>query len=262
MKQMKHIHFTLLLMLGISIINAGDSTITNMVLIPGGYFTMGSTHGPKDEQPAHRVYVDSFYIGIMEVTIWEYFQCVQSGDCRMPYFWNKRFFAGKVDDMAGTEWFSLPITGVSWEDAQSYCNWKGEGYRLPTEAEWEYAARGGTDSDYFWGDKKEGASQYAVIKKQLSPVKSLSANQFGLYDILGNAWEWCFDRYDPRYYQKSPAENPVGPDDAKKYPYRVARGGSWNEYIWNLRCANRHYGESFRRYDGVGFRICRSVKRK
>ncbi len=259
---MKLRNFTLTLIIFPLIINAGDTTITNMILIPAGYFTMGSSGGPKDEQPAHRVYVDSIYIGITEVTIWEYLQCVQSGDCRMPYFWNKRFFEGKVDDMAGTEWLSLPVTGVSWEDAQSYCKWKGEGYRLPTEAEWEYAARGGTDSDYFWGDKRDAASQYAVIKKQLSPVKSLSANPFGLYDILGNAWEWCVDRYDSHYYEKSPTDNPVGPDDAKKYPYRVARGGSWNEYIWNLRCANRHYGESFRRYDGVGFRICRSVKSK
>ncbi|HEX3020418.1 MAG TPA: SUMF1/EgtB/PvdO family nonheme iron enzyme [Chitinispirillaceae bacterium] len=259
---MKLVHLIYIIIIGAAVINAADSTITNMILIPASDFMMGSSHGPKDEQPAHKIHVDSFYIGITEVTIWEYFQCVQSGDCRMPYFWNKRFFAGKVDDLTGTEWLSLPVTGVSWEDAQSYCKWKGEGYRLPTEAEWEYAARGGTGSDFFWGDKKDSASQYAVIKKQLSPVKTALPNQFGLYDMLGNAWEWCQDRYDPQYYKKSPTGNPSGPDDAKKYPYRVARGGNWNEYIWNLRCANRHYGESFRRFDGVGFRVCRSVKNK
>ena len=160
MKQMKHIHFMLLLMFGISIINACDSFTTDMILIPGGYFTMGSTSGPKDEQPAHRVYVDSFYIGITEVTVWEYLQCVQSGDCRMPYFWNKRFFAGKVDDLEGKEWLSLPVTGVSWEDAQSIAN--GKEKTLCQLKRMGICARVGPVPDFFW-ETKRGASQYAVI---------------------------------------------------------------------------------------------------
>ncbi|MBN1603473.1 MAG: formylglycine-generating enzyme family protein [Chitinispirillaceae bacterium] len=261
---MKLLHIVFILMICILSfkVNASDSTLNKMILIPAGDFMMGSTYGPKDEQPVHRVHVDSFYLGISEVTIWEYLQCVQSGNCRMPYFWNKQFFPGKVDDLEGKEWLNLPVTGISWEDAQAYCRWKGEGYRLPTEAEWEYAARGRSGGDFFWGNRKDSVSQYAVIKKRFLPVKTLMPNQFGIYDILGNVWEWCEDRYDPHYYKKSPINNPCGPDEAKKYPCRVARGGSWNEYIWNLRCANRHYGESFRRYDGVGFRICRSVTDK
>jgi formylglycine-generating enzyme required for sulfatase activity len=253
---------TILLLLAVSTSFPSDSIPDNMVLIPGGTFNMGSTHGQKDEKPVHRVQVDSFYIGATEVTIWEYLQCVQASGCRMPFWWNRQFFPLKVDDLSGKEWLSLPVTGVSWDDAQAYCSWKGKGYRLPTEAEWEYATRGGTESEYFWGDKKDSAVFYAVIKEKLSSVKTVRPNQFGLYDMLGNAWEWCQDRYDPHYYRKSSSENPTGPSDFKKYPYRVVRGGSWNEYMWNLRSANRNYGESFRRFDGVGFRICRSVSTK
>lgn len=253
---------TILLLLGATSRFAADSTYNDMVLIPSGTFNMGSTSGQKDERPVHRVQVDSFYLGVTEISIWEYLQCVQAGGCHMPFWWNRQFFPQKVDDLSGIEWLTLPITGVSWDDARSYCAWKGKGFRLPTEAEWEYAARGGTDSDYFWGNKNDSATLYAVIKDKLSSVKTVRPNQYGLYDMLGNAWEWCEDRYNEHYYQKSPSVNPTGPSDSKKYPYRVARGGSWNEYMWNLRSANRNYGESFRRFDGAGFRICRSVNQK
>ncbi len=248
-----------LILIGSLSSRAADSTAAEMVLIPAGTFDMGSTRGQNDEQPVHRVSIDSFYMGATEVTIWEYLQCVHSGNCRMPYWWNKRFFPQKVDDLPGKEWLNLPVTGVSWDDARAYCTWMGKGFRLPTEAEWEYAARGRTGSEYFWGNNTDSASLYAVINERLSTVKSACPNQYGLYDMLGNAWEWCQDRYDAHYYQKSGAENPRGPTDPKKYPYRVVRGGSWNEYLWNLRSANRNYGESFRRFDGVGFRICRSA---
>jgi formylglycine-generating enzyme required for sulfatase activity len=248
-----------LLLMGTFSISAADSTAGAMILIPSGTFDMGSTKGDKDERPVHRVEVDSFYMGATEVTIWEYLKCVQGGNCHMPYWWNKRFFPQKVDELSGRDWLNLPVTGVSWDDAQAYCSWLGKGFRLPSEAEWEYAARGGTESDYFWGNKNDSASLYAVINVRLSPVMSVRPNQYGLYDMLGNAWEWCEDRYDAHYYQTSCFKNPNGPTDPEKYPYRVVRGGSWNEYMCNLRSANRNYGESFRRFDGVGFRICRSV---
>ncbi len=232
-----------------------------MILVPGGVFDMGSLKGERDERPVHTVQVDSFYIGESEVTIWEYLHCVSDGKCRMPFWWNKKFFPQRVDDLSGNEWLSLPVTGVSWDDARIYCEWIGEGFRLPTEAEWEYAARGGTRSRYFWGDGNDSAASYAVVKNRLSKVKSTQPNKYGLYDMLGNAWEWCNDRYDPKYYSAGDSINPSGPSDSLKYRYRVVRGGSWNEYMWNLRSANRNYGEQFRRYDGVGFRVAKSVKR-
>jgi formylglycine-generating enzyme required for sulfatase activity len=252
---------TILLISGFTC-TAGDSLSWAMVLIPGGIFEMGSVNGEKDEKPVHRVYVDSFFLGETEVTIGEYLQCVQSGRCRMPFWWNRRYFPKKADDLPGKEWLNLPVTGVSWNDAQDYCAWKGEGYRLPTEAEWEYGARGGTSTEHYWGNSSDSASLYAVVKERLSAVRTKQPNGFGLFDMIGNAWEWCQDRYDPRYYKISLDKNPTGPSDGKKYPFRVVRGGSWNEYLWNLRAANRNYGEPFRRFDGVGFRICRSVHYK
>ena len=237
----------------------GDGAPEGLVLIPAGSFDMGSTNGENDERPIHIVYVNSFYMGETEVTIGKYFQCVQAGGCRMPFWWNRRFFDQRVDDMTGKQWLSLPVTGVSWDDAQAYCAWKGKGFRLPTEAEWEYAARGKTQTEYFWGNTSDSAASYAAIGKRLLPVKSKLPNQFKLFDMVGSVWEWCQDRYDKRYYGESPSDNPRGPTDSIKFPYRVVRGGSWKEYTWNCRCANRNYGEPFRRFDGVGFRICRSV---
>jgi formylglycine-generating enzyme required for sulfatase activity len=251
---------------------AADTAVTGqkvpdgMALVPGGWFDMGSLNGQKDEQPAHRAWVDSFYMGKSEVTVWEYFQCVHSGACRMPLWWNKRFFEKSADELPGRAWLDMPVTGVSWDDAQDYCRWKGQnlgfGFRLPTEAEWEYAVRAGSRTEYFWGATMDSAGEFAVVNNGLAPVMTKRPNAFGLYDMTGNAWEWCQDRYGKRYYETSPAKNPQGPDDEKKYPCRVVRGGAWNEYGWNLRCANRNYGEQFRRFEGVGFRICRSVREK
>jgi formylglycine-generating enzyme required for sulfatase activity len=180
----------------------------------------------------------------------------------MPLWWNKHFFNKSADEISGKDWLNMPVTGISWDDAERYCSWVGNGARLPTEAEWEYAARAGTSQEYFWGNDMKSASKYTVMDKGLSPVMSRQPNPWGLFDMIGNAWEWCADRYDKNYYKKSPPDNPKGPEDPKKYSYRVVRGGAWNEYSWNLRCANRSYGEQFRRYEGLGFRICRSVQAK
>ena len=182
-----------------------------MVLVPGGWFDMGSVNGQKDEKPVHKVWVDSFYMGKSEVTVWEYLECVHSGAGKMPLWWNRRFFDQDADELPGRAWLDMPVTGVSWDDAQDYCRWKGAGYRLPTEAEWEYAARAGSSSEYFWGATMDSAARYAVVDKGLSPVMTRKPNAFGLYDMTGNAWEWCQDRYDRKYYEKSPAPQPAGP---------------------------------------------------
>lgn len=248
-----------LFLTGVLSISFAESTMCKLICIPSGSFEMGSTNGQQDETPIHRITIDSFYLGITEVTIWEYLQCVHAGACRMPYWWNKRFFPEKADERSGSDWLNLPVTGVSYYDAVSFCKWLGTGYRLPTEAEWEYAARGGTTTNFFWGDTFDSASIFAVVDNKLSPVKSLRSNAFGLYDMTGNAWEWCQDRYNPGYYMTSISSNPAGPADSVKFPYHVVRGGNWNEYPWNLRSANRNFGEPFRRFDGVGFRVCRSI---
>jgi formylglycine-generating enzyme len=240
---------------------AEDTTKTapdGMVLIPGGWFMMGSAAGEKDERPVHKVHVDSFYMGKSEVTVWQYLECVHAGACKMPLWWNKRFFDKSADELPGREWLDMPVMGVSWNNAQEYCRWKGNGARLPTEAEWEYAAHAGTTTEYFWGATMDSASKYAVVNKGYSRVMSRSPNNWGLCDMLGNAWEWCADRYQKDYYSASPVHNPQGPADSTKYPYRVVRGGSWKEYSWNLRCANRNFGEQARRFEGVGFRICKN----
>jgi formylglycine-generating enzyme required for sulfatase activity len=232
----------------------------SLVLVHGGVFTMGSLEGQSDERPLHTVQIDTFYMGSHEVTVFEYLRCARDNRCRMPSWWNRRFSDKTADDKTGSEWLDRPITGVSWEDAVAYCNWVGNNTRLPTEAEWEYAARGTGHSKYAWGDDWDSAKYYAVVEKDLAPVQSKSPNRLGLYDLTGNAWEWCSDRYNSRYYTQSPTKNPTGPSDSARFPYRTVRGGGWNTYRWNLRSANRNYGESFRRYEGVGFRIARSFR--
>lgn len=264
MKIIKILLFVLQLLLIIQTAAAQQSSITapeGMIMIPGGWFEMGSETGQKDEQPVHRVYIDTFYISAYEVTIGEYFEAVKAGACGLPIWWNRDFFDDNYDDMNGEEWFLLPISGISWNDAMNYCRWKGDGFRLPTEAEWEFAARSGTSSKYFWGDAFEDGREYANSGEVLLPAGSLKPNQFGLYDMLGNVWEWCLDYYDEDYYMNSSDNNPKGPGPSDSGSKRVIRGGSNEEYSWNLRCANRNFADESTGYKGVGFRTVYSDKR-
>jgi formylglycine-generating enzyme required for sulfatase activity len=235
---------------------------SNLILIPGGWFEMGNSNGEKDEKPEHSVYVDSFYMGKTELTVWEYLECVKQGGCDLPLWWNRDFFGMSYRELSGQEWLMMPVTGVSWDDAVKYCRWRGEHYRLPTEAEWEYAARAGSEDEYPWGNNADSAEEYAVADEKINPVMSRKPNNFGIYDMIGNVWEWCNDRYGKTYYSVSEKENPMGPEESKKQRYRVVRGGAWNEYIWNMRTSNRNYGEQHRRFGGVGFRICKSKAEK
>jgi formylglycine-generating enzyme required for sulfatase activity len=232
---------------------------SEMIFIPGGWFEMGSLSGARDERPVHRVFIDSFYLSRSEVSIWEYLECVKDGRCELPVWWDRFFFGSLYSQVSGHDWFKMPVVGVSWDDAMKYCRWKGETFRLPTEAEWEYAARAGTSGLYFWGDEWDGAADYAVAGERLCPVMSKKPNAFGLFDMTGNVWEWCLDFYDKNYYSISANDNPEGPETVRKRVYRVVRGGARNEYPWNQRVANRSFGEPHRRYDGVGFRICKTA---
>jgi formylglycine-generating enzyme len=232
-----------------------NTAIDGMALVPAGWFVMGRDNGGLDERPEHRVYVDAFYMAETEVTIWEYLACVHAGQCRMPDWWNRNYFEEPPVGKGVTEWLLFPVTGVSWNDAMDYCRWKGGGFRLPTEAEWEYACRAGTRTTYFWGDDFKEAGTFANVGPDLGPVGLRKPNPWGLFDMIGNVWEWCLDCYSDRYYRISPDRNPMGPDCEASAAKHAARGGSWNEYSWNLRCANRSFGEADKGYKGLGFRI-------
>ncbi len=247
-----------------------------MQLIPSGSFEMGSNNGNEDELPVHTVFIDSFYISKTEVTIWEYLECVKSGVVPMPNWWNTSYFDESYyyhkaeGNNNEPSWLDFPITGISWYDAMKFCKWKGEKYRLPTEAEWEYAARAGVKTEYLWGDESAAgdffdnydkrALAFANIGGGLQAIASKRPNNYGLYDMTGNVWEWCLDFYDETFYKISAIDNPKGPLKAKISDSRSVRGGSWNEYSFNLRLANRSFGSAEKGYKGVGFRVLYQIE--
>ena len=224
-----------------------------MVLIPAGTFRMGDItgNGDSDEQPVHEVSVESFVMGRYPVTFAEY-----------DYFCEATN-RGKLED---EDWGrdNRPVINVYWHDAVAYTEWlseqTGQEYRLPTEAEWEYAARAGTETDYWWGN--DIGSNNSVCDgcgsqwddEQTAPVGSFAANPFGLYDTAGNVWEWCADNWHENY-DVAPTDGDVweGSDDS----YRVLRGGSWDSYSSYLRAAYRFYGSPVNRYSYFGFRVVR-----
>ncbi|MGQ9608282.1 MAG: SUMF1/EgtB/PvdO family nonheme iron enzyme [bacterium] len=224
-----------------------------MVLIPKGDFLMGSDDSEYDEKPAHKVFIDNFYIDIYEVTNAQYKKFLDEAGYDPPGFWNNPSFNAP----------DQPVVGVSWNDAIEYCKWAGK--RLPTEAEWEKAARGGLiDKKYPWGDNitYDNANYFSTggkdIWNQTSPVGSFAPNGFGLYDILGNVWEWCSDWYSENYYSESPTQNPQGPKDGY---YRVLRGGAWNlgsEYIYITKRYSRDPNSRY--YNDQGFRCVMDAK--
>ncbi len=200
---------------------------TPMVLIPAGYFMMGSPNGQGggDEHPRHKVWLDAFYMDKYPVTFDQYDKfCEATGRV-------------KPDDN-GWGRGRRPVINVFWDDANAYCKWAGK--RLPTEAEWEKAARGGTTTQYFFGDDNGPLRNYAWYNEdsghQTHPVGEKKPNPYGLYDILGNAWEWCSDWYDENYYAKSPVRNPRGPASGQ---FHVLRGGSWGSNYDTPRSAYR-----------------------
>jgi formylglycine-generating enzyme required for sulfatase activity len=188
------------------------------VTIPAGEFQMGSEVGYPEEQPVHIVYLDTFELGRYEITNRQYIQCVKASICD-----------GITDISAGRELH--PVARVSWGDAKKFCEWVGG--RLPTEAEWEKAARGTDERSYPWGDDPPtpGLLNYNSAVSGTTPVGNYpdGVSPYGLFDMAGNVWEWVNDWYSNTYYQISPTSNPLGPEIGQ---YRVLRGGSWldNEY--------------------------------
>ncbi len=227
-----------------------------IVLIPGGSFMMGSNDGADDEKPAHQVYVDDFYLDKYEVTVARYARFLQANPSqRQPDNWNEQ-----------SQHINHPVVYVSWEDATAFCAWLSKQgvkrVRLPTEAEWEYAARGGLqDKTYPWGDEisHEQANYYGTTGKDrwnwTSPVGSFPANDYGLYDMAGNVWEWCSSLYKPYPYKRED-----GRENFSASEPRVLRGGSWVNNPQYVRCALRDNDGPANRVNGVGFRCAQDVR--
>lgn len=212
-------------------ITASDGA--TMVLVPAGSFEMGSENGDVDERPVHSVTVDDFYIDQYEVSNAQYRQCVEAGICqaRTTCSWGEATY----EDLAKA---NHPVGCMNWSDAKTYCEWRGA--RLPTEAEWEKAARGTDERPFPWGEEFPNSSllNYGWSKIESVPVDSYpdGVSPYGVYNMAGNVWEWVADWYGEEYYANSPARNPQGPEDGR---FRMTRGGSWSQDLKDVRAANR-----------------------
>ena len=224
-----------------------------LVRIAEGWFVMGSNSGQDCERPIHRVWTGEFLLAATQVTNTEYGRFVRAASTQPPPFFGDANFNHPEQ----------PVTGVSWHEAAHYCEWlsteTGRRYRLPTEAEWEHAARGGLEQKQFpWGDDPpQTLPDYA--SRWLSgpePVGRCASNAFGLYDICDNVHEWCSDWYDPNYYAVSPERDPRGPERSSTNPPRKAsRGGSWRHHVKVSRCAARSSIPPEFQYADYGFRV-------
>lgn len=246
------------------------STGMEMVLVKGGCFPMGDSLGEGDpnERPVHEACLGDFYIGRYEVTNEQFKK------------FNAQHTSGSSEGMS-LDGDKQPVVNVSWEDAAAFAGWlakkSGQTYRLPTEAEWEYAARAGTQGSRFWGNNPDEACRYANVadltakKKRpnwttffcddgymvTAPVGSFAANGFELHDMLGNVWEWCEDVYNSEAYGKLPKDNPVyrGPGE-----YRVMRGGGWSNGPLGIRSSHRVGLSPEFGHHALGFRLVKTAK--
>lgn len=227
-------------------LNKEDGQYSGMVYIPAGGFVMGSVHGDADERPKHKVYLNGYYIDKYEVTFSQYDKFCEATGRERPddNGW------GRVD---------MPVINVSWEDANAFARWAGK--RLPTEAEWEKAARAGSDTEYCFGSEELKLGQYAWYKSNSDEkshrVGQKEPNQWGIFDMYGNVWEWCSDWYDKDWYAISPEQNPQGPSLGI---VRVLRGNSWMSWVehysheYPSRSANRYADIPKAKYTDYGFR--------
>ena len=242
----------LVALLGLAAHPAMAAIPDDMVLVPAGEFTMGSPEGDPDEKPAHKVLIDAFYMDKYEVTVKQYAVFLQESGGDRPAEWNT---------MNKTVNQSRPVMGVDWADAVRYCKWAGK--RLPTEAEWEKAARGTDGRLYPWGNDPPTPLHANHGKKEwnnheaLAPVGKLEDGKspYGIYDMAGNVWEWVSDWYDNDYYKSSPSQNPTGPPTGD---HKVIRGGSWGSGEKDLRSTDRDNHLPLFRGLGTGFRCAKT----
>ncbi|MCC6410159.1 MAG: formylglycine-generating enzyme family protein [Saprospiraceae bacterium] len=296
---LKQIHFALLAASAWFVFTTcrAQSAYPELVLIPGGNYEMGSNEsGNDDEKPAHQVTISDFYLGKYEVTVAQFRAFVEATGYKTDAEKSNGVFVyGKnVQKKTGIDWRydpsgnlrpkteeNHPVLYVSWNDAVAYCAWlsqkTGQKHRLPTEAEWEYAAGNGSKhTKYSWGNDKPSATLVGNLPDTsialafgyngifpsyndgfalTSPVGTFPANTFGLYDMSGNLMEWCSDWMDWDYYQKSPSNNPAGPSYGND---KITRGGSWCIYPDFCKVIHRYVESPNEAFGTVGFRVARS----
>lgn len=217
---------------------AASKAPAGMIRVQPGCFTMGSDDGELNEKPAHEVCVPGFYLDRTEVT-------------------QKAWGKSHMKNPAGFKGSDLnPLERVTWFEAEQHC--RELGLRLPTEAEWEYAARAGSSAAYPSGPFLDGEHAWydGNAEATTHPVASLKPNAWGFHDMLGNVWEWVADGWDSTYYGRSPKDNPKGPEQATE---RIARGGSWYNYEGLVRNSTRIHYPPAERFVNVGFRCARDI---
>ncbi|MBS1851871.1 MAG: formylglycine-generating enzyme family protein [Acidobacteria bacterium] len=223
--------------------------LETLVTIPAGWFFMGSEVGQDNERPIHQVWVDALQLAPCQVTNAEYAAFAKATGHAVPPFWSDSNFNDPRQ----------PVVGVSWFDAVKFCDWlsgiSGRHFRLPTEAEWERAARAGVEGELFpWGDAPpQSLPDYETRwKSGPEPVGQYPPSPYGLYDICQNVHEWCSDWYQADYYAVSPERNPQGPANGTR---RASRGGSWRHHIKVTRSAARSSIPPEFQYADYGFRV-------
>jgi formylglycine-generating enzyme required for sulfatase activity len=246
-----------------------DDMEVEMVLIPAGSFNMGSNSlsARADESPVHRVELDEFYIDQYEVTHARFVDFLndqgnqeEEGVPWLSEEWSLIWAAGEGWQIE-TDYDDHPVTGVSWYGASAYCNWRGG--QLPTEAQWEKAARGDDERTYPWGEELglHLANYYRGDTSEITPVGTYpnGVSAYGAYDMAGNVSEWVADAYDSEYYITSSDLNPAGPEDDQNISDKVVRGGSWSDDWLNIRASARNFAPPDSQAGTVGFRCAQSV---
>jgi formylglycine-generating enzyme required for sulfatase activity len=235
--------------------NAIQADYAPMVTIPAGEFWMGvdGLQGLDDERPRHPVILDAYAMDVYEVTVGRYSTFLKKSGRMPPLFW---------DTLDLNEHADRPVIGLDWGDADAYCRWAGK--RLPTEAEWEHAARGTDERRYPWGNQTPtpefanyGIGARFSYGQTLMPVGHYEKGKspYGMYDMAGNVWEWVHDWYGTNYYEVSDKQNPHGPEEGQ---FKVLRGGAWSELPKYLLAYGRFKLPPNTRNSYTGFRCAKS----
>ena len=274
----KRSFYILILLLGYTLCFAQtpDFKLPSMVSVEGGSFIMGNNAGNNDEKPEHKVTLNSFYLGKYEVTFNEFKKFVEAtgyitdaekpDTVRLKHGFPPRGINNGTwkMDMNGMKIplsdTGKPVGNISWNDASEYCKWlskmTGKTFRLPTEAEWEYAAKGGSGSKgytYVGGNNLDEVAWYVGNSEKRGHIGGQKLpNELGIYDMAGNVREWCSDWYGETYYKISPGENPTGPEQGK---HRILRGGSWGSQKDRMRISYRNAEFPYNSALDFGFRV-------